>query len=145
MPPEVPEPLETLWHKKMAFGRRLNWFRKAGWPWHPGSTLLLVQDSPPWTIDSSMRFKDINESGSVNRTEKGSMLFRFHYVNDFYGSCTFMARVVEPKNLPLKLENDSISLETYQIKRGTLPLLLNISKTFFRRMLGKYTSLSQLR
>ena len=42
-----------------------------------------------------MRFNDVNECGNVNRTDKGASLFRFHYINDFYGSCTFKARVVE--------------------------------------------------
>ena len=91
-----------------------------------------------------MRFNDVNECGNVNRTDKGASLFRFHYINDFYGSCTFKARVVDKRHLPLRLEDDSVALETYEVKKGTLPLLLRISKTFFRRMLGKYSSVGQL-
>ena len=91
-----------------------------------------------------MRFNDVNESGNVNRTDKGASLFRFHYINDFYGSCTFKAQVVEQKNLPLRLEDDSVSLETYEVKKGTLPLLMRLSKTFFRRRLHKHHSVGRL-
>ena len=125
----------------MDFNKKLSWFRKTSRAWHPGPVLALLQNSvtlPP------MRFDEVNESGNVNRTDKGASLFRFHYINDFYGSCTFKARVVEQKNLPLRLEDDSISLETYEVKKGTLPLLVRLSKIFFRRMLGKHNSVGRL-
>ena len=125
----------------MDLNKKLSWFRKTSRAWHPGPVLDLLQNSvtlPP------MRFDDVNESGQVKRTDKGSSLFRFHYINDFYGSCTFKARVVEQKNLPLRLKDDSISLETYEVKKGTLPLLMRLSETFFRRMLGKRNSVGRL-
>ncbi len=125
----------------MDFNKKLSWFRKTSRAWHPGPVLDLLQNSvtlPP------MRFDEVNESGQVNRTDKGASLFRFHYINDFYGSCTFKARVVDQKNLPLRLDDDSISLETYEVKKGTLPLLMRQSQTFFRRMLGKRNSVGRL-
>ena len=84
-----------------------------------------------------MRFNDVNECGNVNRTDKGASLFRFHYINDFYGSCTFKARVVDKRHLPLRLEDDSVALETYEVKKGNPALLLRISKTFFRKDAGQ--------
>ncbi len=128
----------------MAFNKTLSWFRKTSQPEHSGPVLTLLQNNGSLTVGPPMRFNDVNESGNVNRTDKGASLFRFHYINDFYGSCTFKARVVAQRHLPLRLEDDSVALETYEVKKGTLPLLLRISKTFFRRMLGKYSSVGQL-
>lgn len=128
----------------MASNKRLNWFRKTTEPWDNASLLAPASQSSPWGTTSPIRFKNVNERASVDQSEAGSAVFCFRYVNDFYGSCEFVAGVIEQENLPLRLDEDSISLETYHIKKGSLPILLNISKLFLRRMLGKLSSVNQL-
>ncbi|MDA2938905.1 hypothetical protein MYX75_11665 [Acidobacteria bacterium AH-259-A15] len=91
-----------------------------------------------------MHLEDVNERASIQRINKESPLFRFEYINNFYGSCQFVAEVVEHKNQALTLDEASLSLENYQIKKGNMQMLLNIAKIFFRRVLGKYMYLAQL-
>ena len=98
----------------------------------------------PWRSNASVRFRNVNESGRVRLHDKNNLLLHFHYVNDFYGSCTFEARIIEQASLPLELQKDSVVLETYEVKRGSLPLLLRIARTFFGRILGKCNSVHQL-
>lgn len=91
-----------------------------------------------------MHFEDVNERASIQRIRTESPLFRFEYSSDFYGSCRFVAKVLEGENRPLCLDEDSLSLESYKLKRGTMSGLLNSAKNFFRRVLGKYTYLDEL-
>ena len=128
----------------MASNKRLSWFRKATEPWGRTALLAPASQSLPWGTTSPISFKDVNERARIDQSEAGSALFSFRYVNDFYGSCEFVAGVIEQEHLPLRLDEDSISLETCHIKKGNLPILLSISKLFLRRMLGKFSSVSQL-
>ena len=91
-----------------------------------------------------MHFEDINESGKIERIAKDRPLFRFEYVNNFYSSCTFTARIVERKGQPLSLDVNSISVETQEIKKGSLRTLLSVAKVFFKAKLVEYSSLEQL-
>ncbi len=91
-----------------------------------------------------MRFAHINEKGRIERIGGERWLFRFEYANNFYGSCTFTAKIVERQNR-LKLVANSISLEKHEIKKGSLPTLLGLAKAFFKAALVNYSSLNQLR
>ena len=135
----------------MASEKKVGWFKKADSPLQtsPIPSLLVNGPNPnttkpPWRSNPSVRFKNVNESGRVKLHDKNNLLLHFHYVNDFYGSCTFEARIIEQASLPLKLQKDSVLLGNYEIKRGSLPLLLRIAKTFFGRILGKCNSVHQL-
>jgi hypothetical protein len=83
-----------------------------------------------------MRFEAVNESGIVERlTEKGQ--FRFVYESNFYGSCTFVAAVSLCEQKSLVLQEDSLVIEDYEVKRGEIGSLQKVSLTFFRRILSK--------
>ncbi len=94
-----------------------------------------------------MRFEDINEKGRIEHIGGERRLFRFEYPNNFYGSCTFTAKIVERQNR-LNLVANSISLEDHledhEVKKGSLPALLGLAKAFFRAALANYSSLNQL-
>ena len=92
-----------------------------------------------------MSFEALNERGEIKGVEKDPLLFHFEYMCGFYGSCTFLAKVIEGKPRPLSLDEHSISLEAYTLKGGNQPVLLNAAKIFFKSKLNKYTQLSQLR
>lgn len=135
----------------MASEKKASWFKKADSPLQTSPIPSLLVNSPnpnttkpPWRSNPSVRFKNVNESGRIQLHDKNNLLLHFHYINDFYGSCTFEARIIEQASLPLKLQKDSVVLENYEIKRGSLPLLLRIAKTFFGRILGKCNSVHQL-
>lgn len=134
----------------MASEKKLGRFKKANGLLQTSPVPSLLVNGPnasntkiPWQ-SNSVRFKNINENGRVRLYDKNNLLLHFHYVNDFYGSCTFEARIIEQASLPLTLRNDSVVLENYEVKRGSLPLLLRIAKTFFGRILGKCNSVHQL-
>ena len=91
-----------------------------------------------------MGFERINEKGRIERIAQERPLFRFEYTNNFYGSCTFTARLVERKNQPLRLDAKSVSVETHEIKKGGLTRLLSAARVFFRTVLVHYSSLDQL-
>ena len=94
-----------------------------------------------------MRFDTVNENGTVERlTEQGQ--FRFVYESDFYGSCTFVAAVSLCEQKSLVLQEDSVVMEDYEVKRGEIASLQKVSLTFFRGILsrdpGKFLSRSGL-
>ena len=90
-----------------------------------------------------MRFEDINEKGRIEHIGGERRLFRFEYPNNFYGSCTFTAKIVERQNR-LNLVANSISLEDHEVKKRSSPALLGLAKAFFRAALVNYSSLNQL-
>ena len=135
----------------MAYKKKLGWFKKANGllQTSPFPTLLVngtnaSNTTTLWQAKPSIRFKNVNESGRIRLHNQNNLLLHFHYVNDFYGSCTFEAQIIEQTSLPLTLQKDSVVLDDYEVKRGSLPLLLQIAKTFFGRVLGKCNSIHQL-
>ena len=135
----------------MASEKKAGWFKKTDSPLQtcPIPSLLINSPNPnttepPRRSNPSVRFENVNESGRVKLHDKNNLLLHFQYVNDFYGSCTFEAQIIEQASLPLKLQKDSVVLGGYEIKRGSLPLLLRIARTFFGRILGKCNSVHQL-
>lgn len=92
-----------------------------------------------------MRFQNVNELGEITRVDNHVHLFRFEYTNGFYGSCTFLAEVRAGERGVLALEEESLSVEAYTLKQGTLSILLKLAKLFFKRKLAKYTQLTELR
>ena len=95
-----------------------------------------------------MLFEDIHENGRIEGIEGivgKTVFFRFQYRSTFYGLCTFTAKLVEGTSQPLRLDRYSISLETYELKKGTYSRLLSVAEVFFTAMLVDYSSLSQLR
>jgi len=83
-----------------------------------------------------MRFETVNERGSAEKLSDNAR-FRFSYGNDFYGSCTFTAKVSLGERKTLTLREKTIVVEEYELRRGNVAALLNISVTFFRRMLSR--------
>ena len=83
-----------------------------------------------------MRFETVNEKGTAEKLSDNGR-FRFAYGNDFYGSCTFTADVSLGEQQTLFLRERSIVIEDYELKKGDATALLNISVTFFKRMLSK--------
>ena len=92
-----------------------------------------------------MLFEDIHESGRIEQIVGTTVFFRFQYRSTFYGHCTFTAKLVEGTNQPLRLDGHSISLESYELKKGAPSGLLSVAEVFFTAMLVNYSSLSQLR
>ena len=92
-----------------------------------------------------MLFEDIHESGRIERIVGKTVFFRFQYRSTFYGLCTFTAKLVEGTNQPLRLDRYSISLETYELKKGNCSRLVSVAEVFFTAMLVNYSSLNQLR
>ena len=122
--------------------------RKTGSSLQSSPSLPLLIDEPstnfPRKAKSSVWFKRANENGGVRWPNRDDPNLHFHYVNAFYGSCAFEAQIVEQSSLPLKRQKDSVILENYEVKRGNLPLLLQIAQTFFRGISGKCNSVHQL-
>jgi hypothetical protein len=83
-----------------------------------------------------MRFETVNEKGSAEKLSDNGR-FRFAYGNDFYGSCTFTADVSMGDQKTLSLREKSIVIEDYELKKGDVKALRNISVTFFKRMFSK--------
>jgi hypothetical protein len=83
-----------------------------------------------------MRFETVNEKGSAEKLSDNGR-FRFAYGNDFYGSCTFTAHVAIGEQKTLFLREKSIVIEDYEVKKGDVNALRNISITFFKRMLSR--------
>lgn len=81
-----------------------------------------------------MRFETINERGSAEELSEDGR-YRFVYGNDFYGSCTFSAKVFLGEQKSLLLRESSIVVEEYELKKGDVRALLGLSITFFKRML----------
>ena len=92
-----------------------------------------------------MLFEDTHESGRIGPIVGETVFSRFQYRSTFYGLCTFTAKIVEGTNQPLRLDRYSISLETYELKKGKCSRLMSVAEVFFTAMLVAYSSLSQLR
>ena len=97
--------------------------------WH--SVTLMHNESGP------MHFEAINERGSVEKLPDNGR-HRFVYDSDFYGSCTFTADIFFGERKTLLLKEQSIVMERYELKKGNVSALLNVSVTFFKRMLASH-------
>jgi hypothetical protein len=84
-----------------------------------------------------MRFETVNERGTAEKLSDNGR-FRFAYGNDFYGSCTFTVDVYLGGQKTFLLREKSIVIEDYDLKKGNVTVLLNISVTFFKRMISNY-------
>ena len=85
----------------------------------------------------------MNETARLEWLDADALVLRLEYANAFYGTCTFVARVVRKRNL-LLLDRGSVSSEKYAVKRGELPTLLKMGTTFLERLLLKSRSLEDL-
>jgi len=84
-----------------------------------------------------MHFETVNERGTAEKLSDDGR-FRFVYGNDFYGSCTFTADVSLGEQRTLTFQEKSIVVEDHALKRGEVKALVNVSITFFKRMLPSY-------
>jgi len=91
-----------------------------------------------------MRFNSVNERGWLQRVEDDQPIFHFKYDNDFYGSCTFHAAIVETEHEVLRLDENTLKVEDYLIKKGSLPILVETAKVFLKVKLTSHTRLKQL-
>lgn len=91
-----------------------------------------------------MRFNSVNERGWLQRVEDDQPIFRFSYDNEFYGSCSFNAAIVESEHKALRLDENTLKVEDYQIRRGNLPILVETAKVFLKIKLTNHTRLKQL-
>jgi hypothetical protein len=91
-----------------------------------------------------MRFKSVNEQGLLYRVQHKQPVFHFTYENDFYGSCSFLAEIEESDNETLNLDETSLQVEDYQIKNGSLTVLVETAKIFLKGRLKQHSRLRQL-
>ena len=91
-----------------------------------------------------MRFNSVNERGWLQRVADDRPVFRFKYDNDFYGSCSFHAAILESEYESLRLDENTLQVEDYQIKKGSLPILVETAKVFLKVKLTNHTRLKQL-
>jgi hypothetical protein len=84
-----------------------------------------------------MRFETVNEKGVVEKLSDNGR-HRLSYASDFYGSCSFTAKILLGEQNSFLLCENSIVLEEYQLRRGDLSALLNVSVTFFKKMFSSY-------
>ena len=82
-----------------------------------------------------MQFETVNERGTAEKLSDNGR-FLFAYGNDFYGSCTFTADVFHGEQKTLFLRENSVVIEEYELKKGDIRALQNVSVTFFKRMLS---------
>ena len=94
---------------------------------------------------NTLRFENLNERGWINKGVLDPPLFRFEYTNNFYGSCSFAARITHRANNSLVLDESFITLEGRDIKNGDSAAILGIAKTFFNRALSRCNSLGQMK
>lgn len=92
-----------------------------------------------------MEFENLNETGSIQAANDNETVFHFQYANDFYGSGTFIAPVLEMGNSALELATDDLKWGDYHLRRGSLEGLAQSAKVFFSRELCRYSSLGELR
>ena len=90
-----------------------------------------------------MQFTDLNETARLEWVDAEDLTFRFEYSNRFYGSCTFVARVVKYHTHWI-LDRSSLSTEKHAVKRGELPGLLKLATIFLKRLLLRSPSLEAL-
>lgn len=91
-----------------------------------------------------MRFNSVNERGWLQRLEDDPPIFQFKYDNDFYGSCSFQATIVESDHEVLRLDEETLKVEDFSIRKGNLPILVQTAKAFLRIKLTSHTRLKQL-
>ena len=91
-----------------------------------------------------MRFNSVNERGWLQRVEEDQPVFHFKYDNEFYGTCSFLATIVESSNEALRLDDDTLEVEEYRIRKGSLPILVNTAKVFLKVRLNSHTRLKHL-
>lgn len=90
-----------------------------------------------------MEFENLNERGHSERLSDGSALFSFSYENKFYGSCSFVARVVQTRTRGLILDDDSLRVEEYRSRPGSLPALEASARVFFNRVLREFSTVQE--
>lgn len=82
-------------------------------------------------------FDRLNEKGKIERLDRGPR-YSFHYWNQFYGECTFTARVAKDPALGLRLESESMQLDQYQLQRGNRKGIVKSAEAFFQWALHRY-------
>ena len=91
-----------------------------------------------------MRFSSVNERGWLQRVEDDPSTFHFKYDNDFYGTCSFQATILESDHEVLRLDEETLKVEDFRIRKGNLPVLVQTAKVFLKIKLTSHTRLKQL-
>ena len=82
-------------------------------------------------------FNRTNERGTVRRQRDNSL--EFTYWNDFYGECSFSARVVRTPEGQTALDRASMEYSRANLKGGNFDGLLRSAETFFARELRRFS------
>ncbi len=94
-----------------------------------------------YPMRNTIRFETLNERGWIKKEASSPPLFRFEYINNFYGSCSFTAIISPRADNSVVLDESFIILQTHDIKNGDSAAILGIAKTFFNRALSRCNSL----
>jgi hypothetical protein len=90
-----------------------------------------------------VQFSNLNEEAKLEWVDVERLAFEFEYSNRFYGSCTFVAKLRSGRNR-LLLDQESLSAERFEVKRGSSAVLLSLSMIYLNHILINCRSLEDL-